>query len=171
LLAQAFPERGSLAILWDALVEDEFGAAERAAKALGLELHALKLENPPYDFAAAFRQVADGGAQMVLVLSSPFFWEHRRELAELAIAHHLASMFRFKGYVAGGGLMAYGVDTAAMYRRTGDFVAKILKGVKPADLPVEQATKFELVINMKTAKALGVEIPPVFLARADEVIE
>ncbi len=171
LLAQAFPERRRLAILWDGQVLDEFNAAEQATKALGLELHALKLENPPYDFDAAFHNLAQGGAQMLLVLSSPFFSQHRRQLAELALANRLPSMFLFKSYVAAGGLMAYGVDTVAMYRRTGDFVAKILKGVKPADLPIEQATKFELVINLKTAKALGVEIPPVFLARADEVIE
>jgi putative ABC transport system substrate-binding protein len=171
LLAQAFPERRSLAVLWDALVEDQFRAAEHAAKTLGLELHALKLENPPYDFDTAFRTLAQGDPQMLLVLSSPFFSQHRRRLAELALAHRLPSMFLFKSYVEAGGLMAYGVDTVAMYRRTADFVAKILKGAKPADLPIEQATKFELVINLKTAKALGLEISPVFLARADEVIE
>jgi ABC-type uncharacterized transport system substrate-binding protein len=171
LLTQAFPERRRLAVLWDALVEEEFSAADHASKALDLEVHALKLENPPYAFETAFRDLAVSGAQMLLVLSSPFFSEHRRRLAELALAHRLPSMFRFKSYVTEGGLMAYGVDTAAMYRRTGNFVAKILKGAKPADLPIEQATKFDLVINMKTAKALGVEIPPVFLARADEVIE
>jgi putative ABC transport system substrate-binding protein len=171
LLAQAFPERKHLAILWDALVEDEFRGAERAAKWLRLELYALKLENPPYDFDAAFRNLAESGAQMLLVLSSPFFSRYRRQIPELALAHRLPSMFLFRSYVDAGGLMAYGVDNAAMYRRTGDFVAKILKGAKPADLPVEQATKLELVINLKTAKALGLEIPPVFLARADEVIE
>jgi putative ABC transport system substrate-binding protein len=171
LLAQAFPDRSRLAVLWDALVEDEFRGAERAAKSLVLELYALKLENPPYDFDAAFRNLAKSGAEMLLVLSSPFFSRYRRQLAELALAYRLPSMFLFKSYVDAGGLMAYGVDNAAMYRRTGDFVAKILKGAKPADLPIEQATKFELIINLKTAKALGIDIPPVFLARADEVIE
>jgi putative tryptophan/tyrosine transport system substrate-binding protein len=171
LLAQAFPERRRLGILFDALVEDELSAVEKAAKALALELHTLKLENPPYDFEIAFRSLSEGGARMVLVLSSNFFAYHRRRLGELALANRLPSMFRFRSYVVEGGLMAYGVDTGAMYRRTGNFVAKILKGAKPADLPIEQATKFELVINMKTAKALGLEIPPVFLARADEVIE
>jgi putative ABC transport system substrate-binding protein len=119
----------------------------------------------------AFRRLSDGGAQMVLVLSSQWFAEHRRRLADLALANRLPSMFRFTSYVVEGGLMAYGVDQVAIYRRTGNFVAKILKGAKPADLPIEQATKFELVINLKTAKALGIDIPPLFLARADEVIE
>jgi putative ABC transport system substrate-binding protein len=171
LLAQAFPERTRLGILWDALTADEFSAAERAAKSLHLELRPLKLETAPYDFTAAFRTIAQDGAQMLLVLSSPFFAEHRRQLAELAIEHRLPSMFLFKSYVEAGGLMAYGVDQAAMYRRTGAYVAKILKGTKPADLPVEQPTKFELVINLKTAKMLGLTIPDKILARADEVIE
>jgi putative tryptophan/tyrosine transport system substrate-binding protein len=108
---------------------------------------------------------------MVLVLSSPFFARFRREIANLAIEHRLPSMFLFRTYVEAGGLMSYAVDQTVAYRRTADFVAKILNGAKPADLPVEQASKFELVINLKTAKALGVEIPPLFLARADEVIE
>jgi len=171
LLSQAFPDRSRLAILWDMHVADEFNAAERAARSLHLELGTLKLDNPPYDFAAAFRTIAQGGAQMVLILSSPFFAEHRRQLADLTVEHRLPSMFIFKSYVEAGGLMAYGVDQAAMYRRTAAYVARILKGAKPADLPVEQPTKFELVINLKTAKALGLTFPDKILARADEVIE
>jgi putative ABC transport system substrate-binding protein len=171
LLAQAFPERTRLGILGDALTADELSAAERAAKSLNLELRTVKLETAPYDFTAAFRTIAQDDARMLLVLSSPFFAEHRRQLAELAIQHRLPAMFIFKSYVEAGGLMAYGVDQAAMYRRTGAYVAKILKGTKPADLPVEQPTKFELVINLKTAKLLGLTIPDKILARADEVIE
>jgi len=171
LLTQAFPERKRLAILWDALVEEEFSAAERSARSLALEVYALKLENPPYDFGAAFRSIAQSGAQMLLVLSSPLFAEYRVQVAELALRHRLPSMFIFRTYVAAGGLMAYGVDQAAMYRRTAYFVAKILKGAKPADLPVEQATKFQLVVNLKTAKAIGIALPASILARADEVIE
>jgi len=171
LLAQAFPERTRLGILWDALTADELSAAERAAKSLNLELRTVKLETAPYDFPAAFRTIAQDDARMLLVLSSPFFAEHRRQLAELAIQHRLPAMFIFKSYVEAGGLMAYGADQAAMYRRAGAYVAKILKGTKPADLPVEQPTKFELVINLKTAKLLGLTIPDKILARADEVIE
>jgi putative tryptophan/tyrosine transport system substrate-binding protein len=171
LLTQAFPERTRLGILWDALVAEEFSAAEHAANSLHLELRALKLENPPYDFPAAFRTLARDGAQMLLVLSSPLFAESRVALARLAIEHHLPSMFIFKSYVEVGALMTYSVDQAAMYRRTGAYVARILKGAKPADLPVEQPTKFELVINLKTAKALGLTIPDKIMALADEFIE
>ena len=171
LLTQAFPERKNLGVLWDALVTEEFEAAQRAARALQLELHAVKLENAPYDFTAAFQIIARAGAQMLLVLSSPLFALYRRELANLAIEHRLPAMFIFKSYVQVGGLMSYGVNQPAMYRRTADFVAKILKGTKPADLPVEQPTKFELVINVKTAKALGITLPQSLLVAADEVIE
>jgi putative ABC transport system substrate-binding protein len=136
-----------------------------------LELRPLKLEKAPYDFGAAFQTMAQGTAQMVLVLSSPFFVERRPEVAALAIEHRLPTMFVFKSYVESGGLMSYGVEQLAMYRRIGLYVAKILNGTKPADLPVEQPTRFELVVNLKTAKALGLELPPSLLARADEVIE
>jgi putative ABC transport system substrate-binding protein len=171
LLTQAVPGRTSLGILWDALVTDEFEASQRAAKALRLELHPLKLENPPYDFTAAFKTIAQTGAQMLLVLSSPLFSLYRNQIAELAIEHRLPTMFIFKAYVEAGGLMSYGVDSVAMHRRTADFVAKILKGAKPADLPVEQPTKFELAINLKTAKALGIMLPQNLQVAADEVIE
>jgi putative ABC transport system substrate-binding protein len=171
LLTQAFPERKNLGVLWDALVADEFEAAQHAAKALRLELHAVKLENPPYDFTAAFQTIAQAGAQMLLVLSSPQFSLFRSQIGELAIKHRLPAMFIFKSYVEAGGLMSYGVDQPAMDRRTADFVAKILKGAKPADLPVEQPTKFELVINLKTAKTLGLTLPQSLLVAADEVIE
>jgi len=171
LLTQAVPGRTILGILWDALVTDELEAAQRAAKALRLEFHALKLENPPYNFTAAFQTIAQTGAQMLLVLSSPLFALYRRQIAELAIEHRLPTMFIFKTYVEAGGLMSYGVDQLVMHRRTAEFVAKILKGAKPADLPVEQPTKFELAINLKTAKALSVTLPQNMLVAADEVIE
>ncbi len=171
LLTQAVPGRTSLGVLWDALVTDEFEAAQRAAKTLRLDLHAVKLENPPYNFTAAFQTIGQADAQMLLVLSSPLFSLYRREIAKLAIDHRLPTMFIFKAYVEAGGLMSYGVDQIVMHRRTADFVAKILKGAKPVDLPVEQPTKFELVINLKTAKALGVTLPQSLLVAADEVIE
>ena len=171
LLTQAFPEKTRLGALWDAISSDQFRAVEHAAASMHLELQPFKLEKPPYDFAAAFGTIAHGGAQMVHVLSSPYFTEHRPQIAELAIQYRLPTMFIFKSYVRAGGLMSYGVDQMETYRRTADFVAKILKGAKPADLPVEQPTRFEFVINRKTAKAIGVELPTSILLRADEVIE
>jgi putative ABC transport system substrate-binding protein len=171
ILVQTFPGRSRLAVLYDANSADQFSAAEDAAKSMPLPLRPLKLEKPPYDFGVAFQTMANDGAQMVLVLSSPFFVEHRKEIAAAAIRHRLPTMFVFKSYVVDGGLMSYGVEQLAMYRRIADYVGKILKGSKPSDLPVEQPTKFEFVINLNTARAIGVELPTSALLRADEVIE
>jgi ABC-type uncharacterized transport system substrate-binding protein len=171
LLSQAFPERTRLSVLWDASSADQFNAAELTAKSLPLELRSLKLERPPYDFDAAFQTMAQDAAQMVLVLSSPFFSVQRPRIVELATQHRLPTMFVFKPYVEAGGLMSYGVDQILMYRRAADYVAKIFKGAKATDLPVEQASKFELIVNLKTANAIGVTLPTSILLRADEVIE
>jgi putative ABC transport system substrate-binding protein len=171
LLTQAFPNATRLGVIYDALSADQFAAAEQAARARPLALQALKLEKPPYDFAAAFRTLAQGDAQMVLVLSSPFFTEHRSQVAEAARTNRLPTMFIFSSYVEAGGLMSYGVDQTPMYRRIAGYVAKIFNGTKPSDLPVEQASNFELVVNLKTARELGVELPTAILLRADKVIE
>jgi putative ABC transport system substrate-binding protein len=171
LLTQALPGRSRLVALYDAQTADQFSAAERRARALNLEIRGLKLEHAPYDFDAAFRNAVADGAQMVLVLSSPLFIPHQARIGELARAHRLPSMFLYRPYVETGGLMSYGVDFPVMYRRAADYVARILKGTNPADLPVEQASKFDLVINLKTAKAIGVEFPTGILLRVDEVIE
>jgi ABC-type uncharacterized transport system substrate-binding protein len=136
-----------------------------------MQLQALKLENPPYDLAAPFGSAAAGRAQMVLVLSSPLFIPHHRQIAELAVQHRMPTMFINKSYVEAGGLMSYGVNFPVMFRRGADYVAKIFKGARPEDLPVEQAAKFELVVNLKTAKAIGIEFPASILALANEVIE
>src|SRR5215468_5431943 len=171
LLTQAFPTATRLGVIWDAFSVDQYTAAEQSARERQLSLQSLKLEKPPYDFAGAFRTLAQGGAQMVLVLSSPFFTEHRSEIAEAARTNRLPTMFIFASYVKAGGLMSYGVDQVPMYRRIAGYVSKIFNGTKPADLPVEQVSNFELVINLRTAKALGIELPTAILLRADEVIE
>ena len=171
LLTQALPGRTRLAILWDALSADQFAAAEPQAGSMHLDVQSLKLENPPYDFDAIFRRLSEGSPQMLLVLSSPFFSNHRTRIAELAIEQRLPTMFIFKSYVQAGGLISYGIDPSANFRQVGLYVAKILNGAKPADLPVEQATKFELAVNLKTAKAIGVDLSTSILLRADEVME
>ena len=171
LLLEAFPERKRLGVLWDVQSADQFTAAEREAKMRQLELRAIRMENPPYDFAAAFRAMAQDGVQMLIVLSSPLFGLQRSEITKLAIEHRLPSIFILKAYVEVGGLMSYGVDSVPMARRAASLIAKILRGAKPGDLPVEQAIHFEFVINLKTARAIGVALPMSILLRADEVIE
>jgi putative ABC transport system substrate-binding protein len=171
LLTQTFPERTRLGVLWDAGTADQFSAAERRARALGRDLTAIKLESAPYDFEAAFRALAEASSQAVLVLSGPTFAFHTKTIAELTLKYRLPGMFILRTYVDDGGLMSYGVDIEASFRRLANFVAKILNGAKPADLPVEQPVKYELVVNLKAAKAIGIELPTSLLLRADEVIE
>ena len=171
LLAETFPKRTRLGVLWDAVSGEAFLAAERTAIALRWGLEPLKLEHPPYDFVAAFRSLAQRGAQMLLVLHSGLFTEDRAHIAVLALQHGLPSMFTDKIYADAGGLMSYGPDLAIAFRRAADYVDRIAKGAKPVDLPIEQPTSFVLTLNLKTARALGLELPPTLLARADEVIE
>jgi ABC-type uncharacterized transport system substrate-binding protein len=171
LLIEAFPDRKRLAILWDTASADQFASAEVRAKLLGLQIQSLKMENPPYDLDAALHSAADAGSQMLLALTSPFFGMQSARLVELTIRHRLPSMFIFKPWTLAGGLMSYGADNVAMYIQGANVVAKILRGAKPADLPIELPTKFDFAINLKTAKAIGVELPTSILLRANDVIE
>jgi len=136
-----------------------------------LTLVPVKLAKPPYDWDAAFHTLSQGEPQMLIVLSSALFAPHRAQITQLAITHRLPSMYIFKYYVEAGGLMSYGVDTNPTWRRAASYVAKVLRGALPADLPVERVTNFEMAVNLKTAKLLGLTIPTSILLRADEVIE
>jgi putative tryptophan/tyrosine transport system substrate-binding protein len=171
ILKETFPDRTRLTALYDALSADQLRGAEQAAKSLQLTLRAIKLENPPYDIASAFRRVVESDRQMLIVLSSPLFGPHNKEIAEETVRSRLPAMFIFKYYVEAGGLISYGIDIKSSFRRLAEYVAKILNGATPSDLPVEQPTKFELIFNLKTAKAIGIELPTSLLLGADEVIE
>jgi putative ABC transport system substrate-binding protein len=150
-----------------------FGTALRAleipAKSLNIRLQQFEVREPN-DFADAFAEMAKWGIDAVVILEDAVFVSNARAIADLAAKHQLPSA-GFNEFAEAGGLIGYGVDFLEMYRRAAVFVDKILKGAKPADIPVEQATKFAIVINMKIAKALGLEVPPTLLARADGVIE
>lgn len=171
LLTQAFPMVGRVAMFWHTESVEQLIAAERRAKLLGLSVTSIELRRFPEDIDGAFDTVRASGAQMLHVLSTPIFARYRSRFAELAIRNRLPTMFIFKAYVAAGGLMSYGANRYANIRLLATYAAKVLKGTKPADLPLEQPTTYELVINLKTAKAIGVEIPTALLLRADEVIE
>jgi putative ABC transport system substrate-binding protein len=168
---QAFPHLKRLAVQWDAISSDQFSAAERRATALGLDVVSIKYEQLPYDIDAAFRKMADAGAQQFLYLSTPFMGRYAEDVIGMAIQRRLPAMFIFRRYVELGGLMSYGTDNVTMYRQAAVYVAKVLRGARPADLPVEQPNKFELAVNLKTAKLIGVELPTSILLRADSVIE
>ena len=141
-----------------------------AAGNLGIEIHTFIVRRAG-DLAPAFLGMKKNHDQGVLVTSAPFMFVHRKAIIDLAAAHRIPAIYQYQVYVEAGGLMSYGVNTSEMERRAAGYVDKILRGAKPVDLPVEQPTKFELVINLKTAKALGLAIPPSLLGRADEVIQ
>jgi putative ABC transport system substrate-binding protein len=144
---------------------------DRAAVTLGVHLRHFTLRKAD-ELLGAFEAMKREGVEAVIVLQSPLFWTERARLTSLALRHRLPAMYPWLPSVTEeGGLIAFGADQAALHRQAAGYVAKILKGAKPADLPVEQPTKFELVINLKTAKALGLTIPPSLLLRADQVIQ
>ena len=173
LLKLAMPKVTRIAVLGDA---DSFQTArllkatQAAAQALGLELQPVLARNRD-EFDAAFSPARRGRAGAVNVLPSPTFIGNGARIAEAAIKHELPTMFEFRSSVEAGGLMSYGTSLTDLYRRAATFADKLLKGADPATLPVEQPTVFELVINLKTAKTLGLTIPASVLSRADEVIQ
>jgi putative tryptophan/tyrosine transport system substrate-binding protein len=142
---------------------------EVAARALGVRLQVVEARGPE-DFDRAFSDMIRARAGAVTVLPSNMFITERRRLVDLAAKKRLPAVYGLREFVDTGGLMSYGANPADSFRRAATYVDKILKGAKPGDLPIEQPTKFELVINLKTAKALGLTIPPSLLGRADEVI-
>jgi len=141
-----------------------------AAQNFGIEVHTVIVRRAE-DFAPALLGMKKNHDQGVLVTSAPFMFVHRKTVVDLAAAHRIPAIYEFQVFVESGGLMSYGVNASEMQRRAAGYVDKILRGAKPGNLPVEQPTKFELVINLKTAKALGLTIPPSLLGRADEVIQ
>jgi putative ABC transport system substrate-binding protein len=175
LLKQAVPGVSRVAFLWQPgglgdTDKEVLREAEVAARALGVRLQFVEARGPA-DIDRAFSEMTRARTGALTVVSTPMFGSERRRLVDLAAKNRLPAMFSFRGYVDAGGLMSYGSNLADLFRRAATFVDKILKGAKPADLPVEQPTKFELVINLKTAKALGLTIPQSVLGRADQIIE
>ena len=171
LFKEAFPKISRLAVLYDPSTSPTvLKEVEDAGARMKLQLQVIEARTPK-DLAAAFRKMKGWRAAGLTVLASPLFNSERLRIANLAIEHRLPTTAPHRGYAEAGGLMSYGPDFRDLSRRTAVFVDKILKGAKPADLPVEQPTKFELVINLKTAKVLGLTIPQSLLQRADELIQ
>ena len=173
LLQEAVPDLSRVALLLDAGSPNRYvhlQASEAAARVLGVQLLPMAVRDPD-EFAGAFQAATQGHAQALLMVQSALFGGHRAQLAELALASRLPTMAGESGYAKAGGLMNYGPNLPESWHRAATYVHKILQGAKPTDLPVEQPTKFELVINLKTAKTLGITIPPTLLILADEVIQ
>ena len=171
LLKESVPQLASVAVFWDpATGMMQLNAVESAAKTFNLKLDRLELRGRA-DVESVFVAATQRGAGALLMLSSPFVGANTKLLADLAAAHRLPAITLFTDFARNGGLMAYGPNLLAYFRQEGVMAAKILHGEKAANLPVETPTKFELVINLKTAKAIGVTIPPTLIAVADDVIE
>jgi putative ABC transport system substrate-binding protein len=171
LLREVLPRVERVAVLRDpATPPADVDATHAAARSLGLRLQLLNVGRPE-EFPGAFQAARKADADALIVLASGFFNTQRRRLIDLAAQNRLIAVWEHRDFADAGGLMSYGPNLVDMNRRAAKYIDKILKGAKPADLPIEQPTKFELVINLKTAKALGLTIPPSVLARADEIIE
>jgi putative tryptophan/tyrosine transport system substrate-binding protein len=173
VLREVVPGLATAALLWNSANPANslaWNESESAARTLGVNLRSQEVREPR-DFERAFKAMAENPPEVLLVLQDALTLEYRKEIIAFTLKAHLPSMFVGKEWVTEGGLMSYGDRLPERYRRAADLVDRILKGEKPADLPVEQPTKFELVLNLKTARAMNLNIPPTLLMRADEVIE
>jgi putative ABC transport system substrate-binding protein len=173
LLKEGLPVLSRVAVLYEPATPSHgpgLEAAKDAGPTLGLHIQPVAAASTA-DFDNAFFEMRKGGAQAVLVLSTPLFIAGAKPLAQLGVTEKLASLYGPKQHVLAGGLISYSPDRADLWRRGASYVDKILRGVKPEDLPVQQPVKYELAINLKTAKAIGVDLSPTLLARADEIIE
>jgi ABC-type uncharacterized transport system substrate-binding protein len=173
VLKEAFPRATRVAVLWNPTNPWHLRAlkgAEAAARALAVQLQSVEVRGPE-QLDDAFAVMIKERAEAVLVFADPMTFFHRARIADLAVKRRLPTMCGVRGYVEAGGLMSYWAYEADLYRRVASYVDRILKGAKPGELPIEQPTRFELVVNLKTAKALGLTIPPSLLLRADEVIQ
>jgi putative ABC transport system substrate-binding protein len=177
LLKQAVPGVSRVAVLWqpggyggERAERDMLKGAEVAAPVLGVRVQFVEARGPA-DLDGAFSEMTGARAGALTVVTSSMFFNERRRLVGLAAKNRLPAVYGGREFVDAGGLIGYGLNTSALFRRAATYVDKILKGAKPGDLPIEQPTKFELMINLKTAKALGLTISPSLLQRADQVIE
>ena len=173
LLHELVPNAATIAVLVNPGTpgaDSQLTEAETAAHAVARKIQILKADSEP-ELDKAFATLAKARAEALLVAADPFFNAHRQQIVALAARYAIPAIYEFREFAAAGGLMSYGISLADAYRQIGLYTGKILQGAKPADLPVTQPIKFELVINLKAAKALGITVPPTLLARADEVIE
>src|SRR5262245_49158775 len=173
ILTEVVPEAKRIAVLWNPSTPSlppAMKAVDAAGQRLGLQLVKVPAQASE-DFDGAFSVMARERAEALMVVASPLFITHRERLAKLASQHRLPAMFGSKENVQAGGLISYSADLTDLHRRAASYISKILKRAKADELPVEQASKFEMVINLKAAKALGLTVPPSLIARADEVIE
>jgi putative ABC transport system substrate-binding protein len=171
VLQEIVPGVSRVAALWDPTTGiSQVSMTQSVARSLNLKLQIVEVQSRN-EMVEAFRAARNEGAEALNVFSSPFLSSLYQEIIDLSAEHRLPAIYQWKEHAEAGGLISYGPGLAAMWRQSGAIVVRVLKGAKPADVPVEQPTKFELVVNLKTARVLGLEIPPMLLGRADDVIE
>jgi putative ABC transport system substrate-binding protein len=173
LLKETVPKLSRVAALWnphDPSSAQSWKESQLPARELGLQLHSMEVSSTD-KFEGAFKEATRVSSAALALMGSPFFFSNQKQIVDLAAKHHLPAIYANYEFVTSGGLMSYGADEAEAYRRVASMIDKILKGTKPADLPVEQPKKFEFIINLKAAKQIGLTIPPNVLARADKVIK
>ena len=170
LLKELVPGPAPVAVLWDRGARSTWEAAEVAARSRGWKLLSLEIKDAS-EIEAALKSASEARSGSLLVLTGYIPFPHRQRIAELAVQYRLPSMYDLRPYVEAGGLMSYGADLVDIWRQSARYVDKILKGARPTDLPVEQPTRIELVLNLKTAKAVGLTIPSAFRLRVDDLIE
>ena len=171
LMKEMMPDVATAAVFWDRHSADYWAALQREAPKRGVKLAGVELTKRPYEYEALLGGLAAAERRFLIAQSSPFFYLDRVAVAQAAIKHRTAWFAHLRETVVAGALMQYGATTAEMWALAADYVDQIAKGAKPADLPVRQPTRFELTINLKTARALGLTVPPALLAQADEVLE
>jgi putative ABC transport system substrate-binding protein len=168
---ELIPGLQSAAVFWDIGSADQFQSLKNAGQNLGIRLFAVEMGHPPYDYKAGWERVPAEFRRMLLVPTSGTFFRDRQKIADFSVEHRIPAMFVFREWVDAGGLVSYGASITGLFARAAEYVGKLAKGAKPSDLPIEQPTKFELILNLKTAKKIGLAIPEATLLRADDVIE
>jgi putative ABC transport system substrate-binding protein len=170
LLKELVPETGPIGVIWDRTSQRSWRAAEASALLVGLTLLSLEIRDPG-EIEGIFKTATHARVRSLLVFAAGHLFGQRTQVAELAARSRLPAMYELREYVEAGGLISYSANLLDIWQRAASFVDRILKGARPAELPVEQPTDFDLLINLKAARALGLAVPPTLLARADEVIE
>jgi putative ABC transport system substrate-binding protein len=171
LLKDAFPALTAATVFWDEISADQWKATNESAGKLGLQLAGVEFRDRPYDYEQALLQAPATHRRFLIVMTSPYFAIDRKRLVEFTMQQRIGSMFVFREYIDLGGLMSYGPNRVVLSRRMADYVNRLARGAKPSALPIERPTVFETVINLKTAKSLGLQFSQAMLLRANEVIE
>ena len=165
------PGLQSAAVFWDSTCADQWQSLKNAGQNLGIRLFAVEMRDQPYNYVAAWEGVPAEYRRMLILPTSGIFFRDRQQIANFTVERRIPAMFVFREWVDAGGLVSYGASLTGLFGRAADYVDKLAKGAVPSDLPIEQPTKFQLILNLKTAKVIGLTIPEATLLRADEVIE